>query len=84
MSIDALLVALASGLGGGALILALIRLGLPWVRRIIPVAVTISGALEASQARLVASLTAERVELEGQLKRCREEVLMGRAREDDP
>lgn len=74
MDLDALLLALAGGLGAGAGILAVLRLVLPWARKVIPAAVSISHAVEESQVRLIAAVAAERDEQTAQVKRCREEL----------
>ncbi len=59
MTVESALLALAGVLGvtGGSI--AILRMVLPWLRKIVPAAVSISGKLEASQDRLVASQHAE-------------------------
>ncbi len=74
MDFDSLLLALAGGLGAGAGLLGVLRLVLPWARRVIPAAMAVTSAVEESQVRLIAAVTAERDELATQVKRCREEL----------
>ncbi len=68
------LVAALASLGIGSGIVATVRVLLPWARRLVPAVVTISGALEASRDRLIASLREENTELTRLLAGCRERL----------
>ncbi len=71
---DAWIVATLASLGIGSGIVAFVRVLLPAVRRLVPAVVTISGALEASRDRLIASLREENTELARMLAGCRERL----------
>ncbi len=82
MTIEALLLALVAGLGGGAGIVALLRVALPWARRVVPSWFAVGKALDASRDRLVASLSAEVTECTRQLALARAETLAERAEKE--
>jgi S-formylglutathione hydrolase FrmB len=72
MSVEGVISWLIAGLGGGGAIVFALRVGLPLVRKLVPAAISVSGALEASRARLDASYLAEITEQARQIKVCRE------------
>lgn len=63
MSVESIVLALVAGLGGSGTLLLLLRVGLPWARRFVSTATTVSGALEATRARLDATHELERTML---------------------
>ncbi len=67
MTLETILLALATGLGASAGIVGLLKVGLPWARRVVPALFATGKMLDESRVRLIAGLQMEREERERRL-----------------
>lgn len=75
MTLGDVVIAAGIGIGAASALVGLLKVVLPLLRRVVPAAITVAGAVEASQARLIAAQTAERIELERRLAACQAQLV---------